>query len=54
MMHVGDIMNTVGMFTDRDGNDDKCGGYLEYHGVFSTMMEIMSTMGVILSTVGIS
>ena len=28
------------------------GGYLEYHGVFSTMGDIMSIVGVILSTVG--
>ena len=28
------------------------GRYLEYHGVFSTMGDIMRTVGVILSTVG--
>ena len=35
----------------RGGNHDKCGGYLEYRGVFSTVGDIMSTVGV-FSTVG--
>ena len=56
----------MGSVQYREGNHDKCGGYLEYRegcsvlwgdilstvGVFSTMGDIMSTVGVILSTVG--
>ena len=42
MMHVGDIMSTMGgyhplKFEYRGGYHDACGGYHEYRGVFSTM-----------------
>ena len=37
-------MSTVeGYLEYRGGYHDKCGGYLEYHGVFSTVGDIMST-----------
>ena len=32
MMHVGDILSTVGDVQYRGGYHDKCGAYLEYHG----------------------
>ena len=32
MMHVGDILSTVGDVQYRGGYHDKCGGYLEYRG----------------------
>ena len=34
------------------GTHDKCGGYLEYRGLFSTMGDIMSAVGVIMSIMG--
>ena len=48
MIHVGDIMSTVGVFSTmggyhplkfeyRGGYHDTCGGYHEYRGVFSTV-----------------
>ena len=37
MMHVGDILSTVGDVQHREG-------YLEYLGVFSTVGDIMSTV----------
>ena len=40
-----DILSTVGDVQYR-------GRYLEYHGVFSTVGDIMSSVGVILSMVG--
>ena len=45
MMHVGDILSTVRDVQYR-------GGYLEYHGVFSTVRDIMSTMEVYLESRG--
>ena len=59
VQYRGGILSTVGDVQYRGGYHDKCGGYLEYRGVFSTVGIIMSTMGlslvlwgVILSTVG--
>ena len=49
----GDILSTVGgYFEYRGGNHHKCGDILSTVGVFSTVGDIMNTMGVILSTVG--
>ena len=49
---VGDTMSTMGGYLEyrggvqyRGGYHDKCGGYLEYRGVFSTVGDIMSTGG---------
>ena len=46
------VLSTMGSVQYRGGYHDKCCRYLEYHGVFSTMGDIMNTVGVILSTVG--
>ena len=43
MSTVGDILSTVGCSV-LWGYHDKCGGYLEYRGVFSNVGDIMSTM----------
>ena len=32
MMHVGDILSTVGDVQYHGGYDDRCGGHLEYSG----------------------
>ena len=44
MSTVGDVLSTVGGYLEyhwgvqyRGGYHDKCGGYLEYRGVFSTV-----------------
>ena len=37
MSTMGDILSTVRVFSIMGGYHDKCGGYLEYRGVFSTM-----------------
>ena len=32
MMHVGDILSTMGVCSTMVDINDACGGYLEYHG----------------------
>ena len=46
MMHVGDILSTVGDVQYHGGYHDKCGGYLEWG------RSVLWGGGVILSTVG--
>ena len=45
MSTVGDILSTVGGVQYRGRYHDKCGGILSTVGVFSTVGDIMSTMG---------
>ena len=52
MMHVEDIMSTVGVFSIMGdimstigAYHDACGDIMSTMGVFSTMWDIMSTMG---------
>ena len=42
---MGDILSTVGGVQYCGGNHDKCGDILSTVGVFSTVGDIMSTMG---------